>query len=294
MNARRIVARKTGEFATTQTTGVEFARVSNHPRGLAQPVFLRRGAEVHMKKIPCTRLLVHAVHLGCCLLLLSFGHLARAADPSPEEILKKADEVRNPAESYFLRMEVQSTDAPDDPMELEVSLQGNTRTLVKTVRPVRDKGRKMLMQDQNMWVFMPNLKRSVRVGLSQRMVGQTANGDITRQRWSGDYSVELESQTAGEWVLGLKASKQGLTYDRLRIWVQKKTFHPIKAEFLTASGKILKRAQYLDYKTLCGRVRPNRIVIADAIKQADQSTLKVLQMEVKTFPSSIFYPENLK
>jgi len=247
-----------------------------------------------MKNSFCSRSLVFGVPLGCCLWLTLLSSQALAANPSAEEILQKADEVRNPSESYFLRMEVVSSDTPDDPSEFEVSLQGNAKTLVKTVKPVRDRGRKMLMQEQNMWLFVPNLKRSVRVGLSQRLVGQIANGDISRMRWSGDYSVQMENQTADEWVLGLKATKQGLTYDRLRIWVQKNTFHPLRAEFLTASGKVLKKAQYLDYRQLCGRVRPSRMVIADAIKQSDQSTLKVLQMEVKTFPSSIFYPENLK
>ena len=50
------------------------------------------------------------------------------------------------------------------------------------------------------WVFIPNLKRSVRVGLSQKLTGQAANGDISRMRWSGDYTPKLLKETKKELV----------------------------------------------------------------------------------------------
>ena len=68
------------------------------------------------------------------------------------------------------------------------------------------------MLDENMWVFIPNLKRSVRVGLSQKLTGQAANGDISRMRWSGDYTPKLLKETKKSWLLHLQAKKKGLTH----------------------------------------------------------------------------------
>ncbi|HQB46451.1 MAG TPA: outer membrane lipoprotein-sorting protein, partial [Polyangiaceae bacterium] len=139
---------------------------------------------------------------------------AQAAEISAAEIVRKADEVRNPDESYFLRVEVQTSEHPDRPSEFEVSLLGNDKTLIKTVKPSRDRGRNMLMRGTEMWAYIPNLKRAVRVSLSQRLVGQAANGDISRMRWSGDYDAVIESQTERHWTLLLTANKTGLTYDK--------------------------------------------------------------------------------
>ncbi len=218
---------------------------------------------------------------------------AQAAEPSAEDILRKADDVRNPAENYFLRVKVTSSNTSDI-SEFEVFIRGKDKTVVKTVQPARDKGRNMLMVNENMWAYVPNLKRSVRVSLNQRLVGQTANGDISRMRWSGDYAVQIEGQNDKEWTLLLKATKKGLTYEQLRVWVEKGSFHPVRAEYLSSAGKVLKRASFRAYKELCGRVRPSEIAIHDAVKKDDHSVIQVLLMEVKTAPDSMFYPDNLQ
>lgn len=208
-------------------------------------------------------------------------------------IIKKADEVRNPSQSYFLDVQVQNADSPDDPSQFHVAIKGNDQTRIETVLPKRDRGRTMIMLNENMWVYVPNLKREVRVSLNQRLTGQAANGDISRMRWSGDYTPTIEKETGKEWQMMLTANKKGLTYDKLRIWVEKGTFRPLRGEFLTSSGKVLKKVNYQGYKILAGKERPSEIVIQDASRKNDKSTIKILRMEVKNFPTSIFNKNEL-
>jgi outer membrane lipoprotein-sorting protein len=217
---------------------------------------------------------------------------AFAAD-SPDEILRRADDVRNPADSYFLRCVIKSSTTPDE-MEIESSVQGNTRTLIKTIRPARDRGRLGLMVDQDMWAYVPNLRRAVRVTLSQRLVGQAANGDICRNRWSGDYAATIESDQPAQWTLFLTATKRGLTYDKIRLVVAKQTYRPLRAEYLTPAGKPLKRAEFRAYKPLAGKERPTVIHIEDALRAGDWSDITIVEATPRTFPASIFYAENLK
>ena len=220
---------------------------------------------------------------------------ASAADAvTPDVILKRADEVRNPAESYFVRSVITSSSTPDEPVELEVSIQGNTRTLVRTIKPSRDRGRLALMVNEDMWAYVPNLKRAVRVSLGQRLVGQAANGDISRCRWSGDYTAVIESETVTEWVLLLAATKRALTYDKIRAWIEKGSFHPLRAEYLTPAGKPLKRAVYRRYAELAGSMRPSELHIEDALRPADYSDIRIVEIAPRQFPASIFYPENLQ
>ncbi len=209
-----------------------------------------------------------------------------AASPGPEEILKRVDEVRNPSESY--RMQVRISDSVFD-----VLLEGNSKTLVRTLEPARDQGRDMLMLGEEMWAYIPNLKRAVRVSLSQKLTGQAANGDISRMRWSGDYSATVEKETAESWTLFLTAAKKGLTYEKIRVTVQKKTFHPIEAEYLTAASKPLKRATFGGFKLIAGRIRPTELSIQSAVNQNDQSKIIVEAMEKKSFAASQFNPQRL-
>lgn len=208
-------------------------------------------------------------------------------------ILKKADEIRNPGDSYFMKVEVKSSGS-DEPSIYEVSLKGNSKTLVKALAPARDKGRNMLMIDEDMWAYVPNLKRAVRVSLSQKLTGQTANGDISRTRWSGDYTPKVEKEEGNYTVLYLQANKKGLTYDRIRVWVAKKSYRPEKAEYLSLNDKVLKKVEYKGFKAMANGERPSEIHIQDALNESEKSVIAITSMEVRQFPDSLFNQNNLK
>ncbi len=218
-------------------------------------------------------------------LVLLFVATVLAAE-NPEAILAKADAIRNPDDAFVMKVSVLSND--DDARLFEVATKGREHTYVKTIEPARDKGRDLLMSEENMWAYVPNLKRAIRVNLSQKLTGQAANGDISRMRWADDYTAKLESETAGEWVLLLEAKKKGLTYEKIRAHVEKKTFRPLSAEYLTAQGKALKKASFTAYKPLAGRERPSEIHIEDAVRPDQKSTITITSMTVKALPESTF------
>jgi outer membrane lipoprotein-sorting protein len=217
---------------------------------------------------------------------------AQASSVDLEQILKKADDVRNPAESYIMTVTVSNAD--DASSTFEVMISGNNKTLINTISPPINAGKKYLMLDEDMWAFAPDAGRPVRVSLSQRLSGQTANGDIGRMRWSGDYAPTLESEDKETWTLFLTAKKKNLTYDKLRVWIRKKNYFPVKAEFLTIQGKPLKFATYQDYKNLAKKTRPTTIVIQDAKIKTDVSTIHIKKMVPRQFPASVFSQNNLK
>ncbi|OFZ20537.1 MAG: hypothetical protein A2X94_10925 [Bdellovibrionales bacterium GWB1_55_8] len=218
---------------------------------------------------------------------------AALAKPTAEEVVRAVDEVRNPADSFFMKVEV--ADAGNDSRNVfEVSIRGNNRTLVKTLEPARDRGRNLLMLDEEMWAYVPNIRRAVRVSLGQKLSGQAANGDISRMRWSGDYDAVIEKEDAKVIVILLTARKKGLTYEKIRASIEPGTFHPIQAEFLSPSGKPLKLAKYAGFKPIAGRVRPTEIQIQDAVRENDRSVVKVLSMEPRQFPESLFNQNALR
>ncbi len=209
-----------------------------------------------------------------------------------ETILKKADAIRNPAGDFVMKVDVESSF--DDARTFEVYIHGSSRTLVKTLAPVRDIERSLLMVDENMWAYVPNLKRGVRVSLSQKLTGQAANGDISRTRWSEDYTAKIESENDKTWVLFLEANKKGLTYDKIRATVEKKSFRPLSAEYLSLQAKPLKNAKFSGYKSIGGNTRPTQIEIQDAIRTDQKSTLTIKTMDVKPLPASQFSLERFQ
>jgi outer membrane lipoprotein-sorting protein len=204
-----------------------------------------------------------------------------------DEILRRTDEVRCPSESYFMEVEVDSSGS-SDALRLEVFTKGRLKTRVNTLAPARDKGRNMVMVGQDMWAYVPNLKRAVRVALNQKLSGQAANGDVSRMRWWGDYSATLESEDGRAWVLLLTAEKKGLTYEKIRAWVEKVSFRPLRAEYLSLAGMVLKKAEFSKFREIAGAVRPTEISIQDSKNASDASVIRILKLEARESSDTIF------
>lgn len=223
--------------------------------------------------------------LAALFLLASFS--AMCAD-----LLEEVDKYRNPSDSYLMQVKIISPKEED--ASFLVYLKGNDKTLIKVLGPKKNIGRNMLMIGENMWVYVPNIRRSVRVSLNQKLTGEAANGDISRMRWAGDYSYKVENKNAKEWELFLEAKKQGLTYSKIKVWIDAKDKRPLKAEFLTLSGKVIKTATYEDYQSTLGMMRPRKIHIVDNLKKDQFSDILIEKMENKNFPDTMFTEKSLE
>lgn len=87
---------------------------------------------------------------------------------------------------------------------------------------------------------------------------------------------------------------RGVTYAKVRYWVREKDARPLKAEFFALSGRLLKTCRYEDFKSMGGKVRPTRLVMEDALKSGDVSTMTYESMNLRDLPEKIFTKDYLK
>lgn len=226
--------------------------------------------------------------ISMLVLVLCFATIAEALS-SADALVKAADEVRNPGESFEMKIQVQDADGNES--LFKVSLKGKDKTMIVTKAPARDLGRNMLMLDRDFHVYVPNLKRTMRLSLAQKLSGQVANGDIARTRWYGDYEAKLEAIEGKDIRLFLKAQRENLTYPALRLWIDKATQRPLRAEYLGSNGTtVLKKAYFENYKMMEGAPRPSLIRIEDASGKASQ--IVITEMKRKTYEDSFFSTRN--
>lgn len=218
------------------------------------------------------------------LILSAIIFMSQAQAQNLDDLLEKTDSIRNPGETFEMTIAVEGEDSKQ---VFQVFLKGKEKTLIVTKEPARDRGRNMLMLDRDFHAYVPNLKRSMRLSLAQKLTGQVANGDIARTRWAGDYNVTQEGEKANELQLLLKAKKENLTYAWIRLWVEKNTSRPLRTEYLALNGKtILKRAWFENYKTILGQSRPSVIRIEDV---SGHKSLVVIKEMKKTHLTDDFF-----
>ena len=236
---------------------------------------------------------------GCQALLVAaaigMSPAAQADDAeAARAIVAKADEVRFPKEGFQVIIDITSA-TPGETSEdrkYRILSKGNENTIVQTLEPAADRGQAMLMRGRDLWVFMPNVSQPVRLSLAQRLTGQVANGDLARASFSGDYEPKiLRTETIdGEkmYVLELTAVDRGVTYAKVLYWVRQSNNYPHRAEFYSLSDRLLKVCRYEKFQNLGGRIRPTQLVMEDALRKGDVSTLRYSQMSLKDLPDRVF------
>ena len=118
----------------------------------------------------------------------------------------------------------------------------------------RDKGRHLLMLGDDMWIYLPDTSRPVRITPLERLSGDASNGDVARTNYAVDYSAayvrEEKIGTENCYVLDLAAKRKGATYQRILYWVRTEDARPVRAEFYLTSGKHIKSATFDEFAQL--------------------------------------------
>ena len=226
-----------------------------------------------LKKLPLW------VAFGC---VLSMFTLARA-DTAPD-IIARTDEVRNPQQPFHTTVTlveyVSGRERDQDTLTVFAKKDPHThqfRNLVQYVAPPRDAGKRVLLGSGALWFYDPASKASVRISPAQQLVGQAAIGDVLTVNLSADYSATLVGTESIQdathtqrkcWHLRMKAADDLATYSAVEYWVEQSTYLPIKAEFYSDSGRLLKIAYYRDFNDILGRTRPTQTVIIDAVDKS--------------------------
>lgn len=238
---------------------------------------------------------------GIMLFQLGFGGLCSAAAAAdPNEIVAKADLIRAPKGSYEFEATVTTYEGADKKSEngYKVYVKDLDHSLVEFRVPASEKGKSLLMVEEDLWIYLPKVKKPVRIPLQQRLVGDVSNGDMARANFSNDYTATLGSEEKVEgkdvYVLDLVAKSPKKTYNKIRYWVAKADNRPVQAEYFTVSGQSLKTVVFEDFRSEAGAVRPMRMVFRDTLNKNKKSVLEFKGMVKKTLAENMFTKDYMK
>jgi len=222
------------------------------------------------------------------------SHAASVPTPNAEALLKQSDSFRNGWPAYVVQVKITDYEAgkSDEEHLYEVSQKGTDKTYVEFMSP-REKGRHLLMVGDDMWVYLPDTSRPVRITPLERLTGDASNGDVARTNYAVDYSpVYLRDEKVGGVdcrVLELTAKRKGATYQRILYWVRAQDARPVRAEFFLTSGKHIKSASFDEYEAFGGRILLHKLTLYDEIRHNSHSVLEYSGAVERNLPDKLFY-----
>ncbi len=237
-------------------------------------------------------------------------------------ILKNADSYRMGSDHLQVDTLVETFRAdgtPDKERRYTVFAQSGRQSLVLMQSPA-EKGQKVLMLGDDFWLLMPNSQRPLRITPMQKLLGDASTGDIATMSWSGDYTATLNGEEACQpagaadaatpsdaaksqeknapaafsaskvcYQLSLQASRKGVTYQRIELWVGKQRHEPVRANLYVQSDKLAKQARFVMDKPGAGAT-VSAMVLTDQLSNQKQTRVTYLSRKERTVPAEWLNP----
>ncbi|HEY5546644.1 MAG TPA: outer membrane lipoprotein-sorting protein [Gemmatimonadaceae bacterium] len=167
---------------------------------------------------------------------------------------------------------------------------GRDKVAALFLSPASDKGRSTLRLGDNMWMYVPNAGKPIRITSLQSVIGGVFNNaDILSLDYSAEYDVASVTDSAGQFVLALKAKTKAVAYDRLTMWVTRKDTLPVRIECLTPTSMLIKTLTFTTMKDFGGGViRPATVETVSPLYKGYKSSMTFVQMKSRTFPAEVF------
>jgi outer membrane lipoprotein-sorting protein len=169
------------------------------------------------------------------------------------------------------------------------------KAFAEVIKPAREQGFQMLRLGEMLWRYSPNLKKSFRISGRQSFMGSDVKDqDILRLNLAEDYISRIVEKSPDKYVMELQAKNSSLLYAKSKLWVKKNDFQPIKQEYFSHSGKLVKTAFYRDYRNFEGVIRPAILEMQSASFSESKTILELIsyRKDVKN-RANIFQKSNL-
>jgi len=221
------------------------------------------------------------------LLLIASPLCAQDADA----LLQEVDRRLQP-ESYEMYRKLINIEPDGDrkAFVLYTVKKGNDKMIALFLDPPSEKGRATLRLGENMWLYIPDVGKPLRITSLQSVVGGVFNNsDIMRLDFSDEYRAGSLSSDGDHHLLALKARSNSVAYDRLRMWVDKERRVPIKIEAYAASGMLIKTLHYSKIKDFGnGIVRPSMLETDSPLYKGYKSVMLFSGVEPRAFSDEVF------
>jgi outer membrane lipoprotein-sorting protein len=231
---------------------------------------------------------------------------AAATAVDSKELLQKAeDHMRGKSFQAQVKMEV-VRDEDVRTMEMRLSTRGVDRALVKILKPTKDRNAGNLRVDFNLWQYLPNVDRLIRVP-SSMMLQSWMGSDLTHDdlvkvsSLARDYDSSIEGE---ESIDGMTAYKvichpkptAPVTWGKVIAWIRKPDGVPLKREFYSEKGELIKVFSGTNIKSFSGgHTMPVSWVMKNAKKPGSLTRLEYQDVVFdKSIPDATFTQQNLR
>lgn len=238
-------------------------------------------------------------------LLFSLWAATTVAHESALSIVKKSDDLLRGITQVgtytmtIVRPEWQRT------MKFKFWSEGTEKAFILMLEPAKEKGVTFLKIKNEMWNYIPKINRDIKIPpsmmLQSWMGSDFTNDDLVKE--SNVVNDYLHTLLGREKLAGFDVYKVELkpkpdapvVWDKIVEWIRVADYVPLKAEYYSERGELIRTMLFTDIKQMSRRLIPARFELIEE-KKPGRKTILILEDVVfdKPIAKSVFTKQNLR
>lgn len=168
-------------------------------------------------------------------------------------------------------------------LKMKIWTQGEDKALVVIQAPPREKGTATLKVDDNLWNYLPRIRRTIRIPpsmmLASWMGSDFTNDDLVRESsFSKDYTYTVtgRSEDPEGWIIEFiaKETTVGL-WKRFELVVSNDGTLPLRSKWYNRKNELAREITWSDVKVLDGKRLPTRMTLEPRDKEEGHQTVMI-------------------
>lgn len=235
--------------------------------------------------------------------LFAFGNYPQ--QPDAKEIVRKANDLMMGRSSQSTATMTVIRPSWTRKVEMKTWSLGNDYYMVQITAPAQDKGQVFLKRFNEMWNWMPNISRIIKIPPS--MMGQNwmgsdfTNNDLVKANSIvEDYNHKL---LGSETIEGYDCYKIELTpkesaavvWDKIITWIARDKYFMLKSEFYNEDGELVNRETQSEIKHFDDRDLPSKLVMTPVKEKGKQTIMEFKRLDFNmSLKPDFFSQQNMK
>ncbi len=208
-----------------------------------------------------------------------------ADDLKAKKILESSEnQTRGDSFQAEVTMIVQNSSSSERTIRFRNWSQGREESVIKIIDPTKDRDIANLRIKFNLWQYLPNVERIVKIPpsmmLQSWMGSDFTNDDLVKSTsLSRDYTHKMAGT---ETIEGNKATKiictpkpdAAVAWGKVIVWVRESDSVPLKNEFYSENGELIKVMEGHDIKTFGKHTIPSELHMTTVNKKGAKTIMK--------------------
>ena len=225
--------------------------------------------------------------------------------PTAKQIIEKM-EAQSRGNTLYAEMTM-TTVRPRFTREISMKTwaKGEKYSMILITAPARDKGTAYLKRDKEIWNYVPNIDRLIKLPpsmMSQSWMGSDfSNDDLVRESSNiNDFNHKIVDTVkyAGHdcWVIELTPKKgTSVIYGKVKMWITKAHYLQLRIENYDDKGVLASTLLFSNIKKMGGRTIPTEVEMIPADKKGHKTKMKYIDAKFNTpIEDSFFTTQNMR